>query len=109
RRAPNGSAAQVHQMPGHGMSFFRGVFAHRRNSDAILQLNISQSKFCEELHAASVFSLASFSVPFTGARLPNNAVPTRTSVVPSAMAASKSCDIPIDNVGNFHPSRRSEE
>ena len=33
-------------------------------------------------------------------RGPNRAVPTRTCVEPSSIAASRSCDMPIDNFGN---------
>jgi hypothetical protein len=33
-------------------------------------------------------------------RFPNSAVPTRTMVAPSSMAASKSCDIPIESCGS---------
>src|ERR1700730_60671 len=37
-------------------------------------------------------------------RVPNKAVPTRSSVAPSSMATSKSCDIPIDRTGRLRPS-----
>ncbi len=42
-----------------------------------------------------------------GARAPKIAVPTRTMVEPSAIAASRSSDIPIDSTSTFKPSSRS--
>ena len=42
-RAAHRTAAQMHQMPRLRMPVFRGVFAHRRNHDAILKLNIANT------------------------------------------------------------------
>ena len=41
------------------------------------------------------------------ARRPNSAVPTRTIVAPSAIAASRSSDMPIDSVSTSSPSLRA--
>ena len=40
-------------------------------------------------------------------RVPKSAVPILTSVAPSSIAASKSCDIPMDSSVSGNPSRTS--
>jgi len=50
-------------------------------------------------HTAAGFRRANHAV----ARSPKIAVPTRTSVAPSSMATSKSCDMPMERVGSATP------
>src|SRR6266478_7105608 len=48
------AAAEMHQMPGLRMPFHCGIFAHRRNHNAVLQLQFSQPDRTEQFH--SMFS-----------------------------------------------------
>src|SRR5690606_29359421 len=51
----------------------------------------------DDLHAGVL------SIPVLRARAPKIALPTRTSVLPSAIAASRSSDMPIDKVSSAWP------
>ncbi len=51
-RSSNRSAPQMHEMPSLRMPVLRRVFAHRRNHDPVLQLDLSYSKRTEQLHPA---------------------------------------------------------
>src|SRR5258708_18623854 len=48
------AAAEMHQMPGLRMPFHCGIFAHGRNHNAVLQLQIPQPDRTEKIH--SLFS-----------------------------------------------------
>src|SRR6266403_672198 len=49
-------------------------------------------------------SIRLLATPYLCSRTPTIAVPTRTSVAPSSIATSKSCDIPIESTGSARPS-----
>jgi hypothetical protein len=102
----DGAASEVDEVPDLGMPVLCGVFAHGRNADAILEFDTTQYDWSEQSQWSSLdcVVLLGHLIQMGVVRVPNRAVPTRTSVEPSRMAASKSWDMPMDKTAKAQPS-----
>src|SRR5215471_475451 len=101
----------MHKVPRARMPVLGRIFAHRRNANPVLKFQFSNTPRGKQRHVLSCsFHSSKIDLIHSGLlRVPKIAVPTRISVEPSRIAASKSCDMPMERTGNTIPSQDSSD